>query len=255
VPEPVLTEVGDGVHVATSAVYMTTSTVVVAPDGSCLVVDPGVTAREIDLLSSEVRARGWRPVAVWSTHGHWDHLLDGGLFTGLPRWSAGFPTDAETLVAERDEDEELARVLLASPGDAPAPVVEQPPERFPSVHGDELDWGGPTIRVLEHAGHAPGSTCLVVPSADVLVAGDLLSDVEIPLLDLSAPDPVGTYRAALDLVAGTATLVIPGHGRIGPLVSRLAADRAYLAGATDDPRLRDPWLAAVHDAQAAVLAG
>ena len=45
-----LVEVAAGVHVATSAVYTTTSTVVVGPDGSCLVVDP---ARD--------RARGGRP--------------------------------------------------------------------------------------------------------------------------------------------------------------------------------------------------
>ena len=234
---------------------MTTSTVIVAPDRSCLVVDPGVTAHEIDMLSSAIRVHGWRPVAVWSTHGHWDHLLDGGIFTGLPRWSAGFPTDVETLMSERDEDEELARVLLAAPGDAPAPVVVEPPVRFPAVEGDQVDWAGPTVRVLTHAGHAPGSTSLVLPSADVLVAGDLLSDVEIPLLDMSATDPVGTYRAALDLLADTATVVIPGHGRVGPLAPRVAADRAYLAGATDDPRLSDPWLAAVHESQAAALAG
>ncbi|WP_231384065.1 MBL fold metallo-hydrolase [Cellulomonas sp. URHD0024] len=235
--------------------YITTSTVVVAPDRSCLVVDPGVTAHEIDLLSSSIRVHGWRPVAVWSTHGHWDHLLDGGMFTGLPRWSGGWPVDVETLMTERDEDDELARVLLASHGDSPAPVVVPPPVRYPSKDG-WLDWDGPLVRVVEHAAHAPGSTSLVVPSADALVAGDVLSDIEIPLLDLSAPDPVGTYRAALDLLAGTASLVVPGHGHVGPLSPRVAADRAYLDGSfAGDARLLDPWLAAVHEAQRAVLAG
>lgn len=231
---------------------MTTSTVLVAPDRSCLVVDPGVTAHEIDLLSSAIRIHGWRPIAVWSTHGHWDHLLDGGLFTGLPRWASGSPVDVETLMNERDEDDELARVLLASHGDSPAPVAVAPSLRYPSVDG-LLDWPGPSVRVVEQAAHAPGSTSLVVPSADVVVAGDLLSDVEIPLLDLSAPDPVGTYRAGLDLLAGTASLVIPGHGHVGPLADRLAADRAYLDGSFDDERLHDPWLAAVHEAQLEVL--
>ena len=184
----VLVEVAEGVHVATSAVYMTTSTVLVAPDRSCLVVDPGVTAHEIDVLSSAIRLHGWTPIAVWSTHGHWDHLLDGGIFTGLPRWSGGWPVDIETLMTERDEDDELARVLLASPGDSPAPVVVAPPVLYPSV-GGLLDWPGPPVRVVTHGAHAPGSTSLVVPSADVLVAGDLLSDVEIPLLDLSVARP------------------------------------------------------------------
>ena len=244
-----LAEVADGVHVATSAVYTTTSTVLVAPDRSCLVVDPGVTAHEIESLSSSVRSRGWRPVAVWSTHGHWDHLLDGGLFTSLPRWSGGWPVDVETLTAERDQDEELARVLRASPSDSPAPVLVTPPVRYPSADG-LLDWSGPPLRVVVHGAHAPGSTALVVQSADVLVAGDLLSDVEIPLLDLSADDPLGSYLAGLELLAGTASLVIPGHGHVGSLAERLAADLAYLSGSSvDDPRLHAPWLAAVHESQ------
>lgn len=252
---PVLTEVAEGVHVATSAVYLTTSTVLVANDRTCLVVDPGVTAHEIDVLSSAIRQHGWTPIAVWSTHGHWDHLLDGGIFTGLPRWSGGWPVDVETLMNERDEDEELARVLLASPGDSPASVVVTPPVPFPSV-GDLLDWSGPPVRVVTHGAHAPGSTSLVVPSADVLVAGDLLSDVEIPLLDLSSPDPVGSYREALTQLAGSASLVVPGHGHVGTLAPRVAADLAYLDGSSaDDPRLHDPWLAAVHESQADALAG
>jgi len=232
---------------------MTSSTVIVAPDGSCLVVDPGVTRHEIDTLSSAIRSHGWRPIAVWSTHGHWDHLLDGGMFTGLPRWSSGAPVDVETLTNERDEDAELARVLLGSPGDRPAAVAGAPPVAYPSVDGF-LDWPGPPVQVLTHDAHAPGSTSLLVRSADVLIAGDLLSDVEIPLLDLSSTDPVGTYLAALDLLADTASLVVPGHGHVGALPPRVAADRAYLTGTFDDPRLLEPWLAAVHESQVTVLA-
>ncbi|WP_051640079.1 MBL fold metallo-hydrolase [Cellulomonas sp. URHE0023] len=249
-----LVEVADGVHVATSAVYLTTSTVVVAPGGVCLVVDPGVTAHEIDLLSSAIQGRGWRPIAAWSTHGHWDHLLDGGMFTGLPRWSAGWPVDVETLTNERDHDPELARALAAAPGDSPAPVGAAPPVPYPSVVDGQLDWPGPAIHVVAHDAHAPGSTSLVIPSADVLVAGDLLSDVEIPLLDMSSPDPVGTYRAALAQLAGTAHLVVPGHGHVGPLAPRVAADLAYLAGSsTDDPRLHAAWLVAAHESQRSAL--
>jgi len=245
------------VHVATSAVYATTSTVLVAPDGSCLVVDPGVTAHEIAALSSAIHDRGWSPVAVWSTHGHWDHLLDGALFRGLPRWSGGWPVDGETLTAERDADEVLAHALLADPTDSPAPI-SQPPVPYPRVDG-LLAWQGAPTRVLEHSAHAAGSTALVVASAGVLLAGDLLSDVEIPLLDLGAPDPIGDYRAALTAMSTLSLdLVVPGHGHVGALAPRVAADLAYLdalaAGSDpDDPRLADPWSAAVHDSHRAAV--
>ncbi|GEL99993.1 MBL fold metallo-hydrolase [Cellulomonas terrae] len=221
---------------------------VVGPDGTCLVVDPAVTASEVDGLAATIRARGWTPVAVWSTHAHWDHVLDGPALAHLPRWSAGVPaTDRETLAAERDADPELARS-----GEPPAPVAAAAsdfPRRSPGV----LDWPGPTVQVLVHAAHARPHTALFLPDAGVLVAGDMLSDVEIPLLDLSADDPVGDYLGALALLEATsAAVVVPGHGSVGSdLPRRVAADRAYLsalvAGAdVDDERCAHPWTAAAH---------
>ncbi|MET0788191.1 MAG: MBL fold metallo-hydrolase [Cellulomonas sp.] len=252
-----LVEVAAGVHVATSLVYATTSTVVVGADGSCLVVDPAVTAREVDDLGAAIRDRGWTPVAVWSTHAHWDHVLDGAAFSGLPRWSDGrAATDPETLAAERDADPELART-----GEAPAPiaaVVTAYPRQAPGV----LDWAGPRVRVLTHSAHARPHAALWLPDVEVLVAGDMLSDVEIPLLDLTADDPVDDYRAALDLLEdASASVVIPGHGRVGgadELRRRLAADRAYLAALVsgsprDDARLALPWVAAAHAEQQAAV--
>lgn len=223
---------------------------VVGPDGTCLVVDPAVTAPEVDGLAATIRARGWTPVAVWSTHAHWDHVLDGPALAHLPRWSAGAPaTDRETLAAERDADPELARS-----GEAPAPVAAAAtpfPARAPGV----LDWPGTTVHVLVHAAHARPHTALFLPDSGVLVAGDMLSDVEIPLLDLSADDPVEDYRSALALLAATdARLVVPGHGRVGDdLGRRVAADRAYLAALVagadvDDERCALPWTAAAHAA-------
>jgi len=253
-----LVEVAHGVHVATSQVYTTTSTVVVGEDGTCLVVDPAVTAREVDGLAAVIRDRGWTPVAVWSTHAHWDHVLDGPGFSQLPRWSQGAAaTDPETLAAERDADPELART-----GEAPAPVaaLRTPyPQQSPGV----LDWPGPPVHVLTHQAHCRPHTALVLPDVGVLVAGDMLSDVEIPLLDLTAADPVGDYRAALDLLASVgADVVVPGHGRVGSadeLSRRLVADRAYLAALVagspwDDDRLALPWAAAAHEAQRSALA-
>jgi glyoxylase-like metal-dependent hydrolase (beta-lactamase superfamily II) len=116
--------------------------------------------------------------------------------------------------------------------------------------------------VLRHDAHAAGSTALLVVDAGVLLAGDLLSDVEIPLLDLDAPDPVGTYVRALELLEATqARVVVPGHGGVGrDLAGRVARDRAYLAAlvdgrAPDDERLRDPRNAEAHARQRATIEG
>jgi glyoxylase-like metal-dependent hydrolase (beta-lactamase superfamily II) len=204
----------------------------------------------VDGLAATIRARGWTPVAVWSTHAHWDHVLDGPALAHLPRWSAGAPaTDRETLAAERDADPELAR--HAGP---PAPVAA-PATAYPQRSPGVLDWPGPAVQVLVHTAHAHLHTALFLPEAGVLVAGDMLSDVEIPLLDLSADDPVGDYDRALALLEATgARLVVPGHGHVGEdLRRRLAADRAYLRALVagddaDDERCALPWTAAAHEA-------
>ncbi|MGY4642838.1 MBL fold metallo-hydrolase [Cellulomonas sp. URHB0016] len=272
-------EVAPGVHVATSAVYATTSTVVVGDDGSCLVVDPGVTAREVAGLARAVTLRGWQPVAVWSTHGHWDHALDGPGLHGVPRWAAWArgPSWSRTAATERDGDDELASHLRAHPGDGGADLVDAPPVPFPAdvartspVPGwTPVAWTARPVHVLTHSAHATGHSALLVPDVGVLVAGDMLSDVEIPLLDLDAADPVADYRSALDsfsaLSAGVdVRVVVPGHGSPGDgaeLSRRLTSDRQYLARLVDarqdtgDPRVTSTWLADAHHRQVAAVRG
>src|SRR5262249_18445176 len=98
-----------------------------------------------------------------------------------------------------------------------------------------IPWDGPEVRIVEHQGHASGHAALVIEERGVLVAGDMLSDVLIPFLDLSgAADPVGDYLAALRLlegVAGDVDVVVPGHGSVGgadQVRARIEQDRAYV---------------------------
>ncbi|BDZ43895.1 hypothetical protein GCM10025865_31940 [Paraoerskovia sediminicola] len=143
-----------------------------------------------------------------------------------------------------------------------------------------MPWDGPRAIVIEHRAHAPGHVALALPAARVLLAGDMLSDREVPLLDLDAADPVGDYRDGLAaLERGIRTwdvrVVVPGHG--APVRGRagidalIAADRSYLAdleraardpsaegagsgsGSAQDPRLVDPWVAGEHRRQLAHL--
>ena len=118
-----------------------------------------------------------------------------------------------------------------------------------------LPWAGPPIELITHDAHAPGHTALWVPAAKALIAGDMLSDVELPLLEESGP---GDYAAGLDLLrpwVDRAEVIVPGHG--SPAVgrpearARWTADRRYLeaiaAGVeTDDPRLDHPGMRDAH---------
>ena len=132
-----------------------------------------------------------------------------------------------------------------------------------ALPGGEIGWPGPRALVYPHDAHAPGHGAVFLPDFGVLIAGDMCSDIEIPLPDLDAPDPFGGYRAGLAALAGIAgvTAVIPGHGHVGDAAEfrrRLAADLAYLdavAAGDDhpDPRLTVDWLRAEH-ARALALA-
>ncbi|SEE62913.1 MBL fold metallo-hydrolase [Ruania alba] len=240
-----VTEPAPDVLVHTSRTMRTTSTVL-RHGTSAVVVDPAWHADELDHLADLLAEHDLTPTLGWSTHAHHDHVLWHPRFGNASRLTS--PTAARTAAAHLTEIRaalELPPDLLALAGQVQA------------HDGDRLPWPGPEVQVLTHQAHAPGHSALWLPGSEVLIAGDMLSDVEIPLLETST---LAEYRAGLDLLAPLveqAQVLIPGHGRIAHAgtadspMARLAADRAYLDSLTapgSDPRLRhaDPWLHEAH---------
>ena len=253
-----LVQVAPGVWTATARRWTSVSTVVVSDDGAtCLVVDPGITLDEVEGLAAELGRRGWTPVAGFSTHPHWDHVLWSASLGDVPRWA--------TAAAADDAREHLADTLRAADTDAPGHDHTRTARLDPLPEGVvTVPWEGPRTVVLPYDGHRRGSAALLLPDVGVLVAGDMLSDVEIPLLDHEAADPVGDYRAALDRLeraSAAVDVIVPGHGTVGDGVElrrRLAADRAYLdalvgTDPVNDARLADPEMAAQHQEQVRLL--
>jgi hydroxyacylglutathione hydrolase len=251
-----LTEAAPGVYVATADLYTTTSTVIADGHGGCLVVDPAVTAGEVDELAAAIEARGLRPVAGWSTHPHWDHLLWSARLGDVPRYSSA--PAAEAAARER------AALIESVRAEAPGHDLELF-GRVTALEEEYIPWTGPRAQVLCHSAHATGHSALLLPDAGVLVAGDMLSDIEMPLLDLDGPDPAGHYLAGLELLAGAADvrLIVPGHGHIGDRAEyllRVRADLYYVSAlklgdqtAGRDQRIGESWLRAEHDKQFARL--
>ena len=103
---------------------------------------------------------------------------------------------------------------------------------------------------------------VILAGRGVLIAGDMCSDIEIPLLDTLATDPLGDYRTGMERLASVPGVrqLVPGHGHIGDaaeLRRRLALDAAYLDTITSgkpagDPRLTKDspeWMLVMHDEQ------
>jgi glyoxylase-like metal-dependent hydrolase (beta-lactamase superfamily II) len=210
-------------------------------------------------------------VAGFSTHPHWDHLLWHASLGTAPRY--GTARCAATVRDRLSDAGAKARVAGMIPPDI---VEEVPLDLLGLIIGlpagaDHIPWDGPQIRIIEHQAHAPGHAALVIEERGVLVAGDLLSDVLIPLLDLSdTADPIEDHLAALRLLEGAASdvdVVVPGHGSVGgadQVRARIDQDRAYLVALRDADVLSDPrlgpsamfgdWLPGVHEGQLQHLA-
>lgn len=246
-----LVEVADGVLVATSRKYATTSTVIVSGERAVL-IDPAWEPDELTGLADALAARGLTVSAGLSTHAHHDHLLWHPRFGDVPRFASA--RTAALAVEHRTE-------LLASLGPGwPSELVDLFGRVVPAPT-EPLSTGDDSIVLVVHDGHAPGHTALWLPDRKVLVAGDMLSDIELPLpLD---PDDLGSYLSALEILApyvGQAELVIPGHGHpTNRPRERLEADRQYLdaliaGGDPADGRRDNEDMATVHQRNLALAA-
>ena len=243
-----LRQVAEGVLVHESE-FLQSNGVVVQGRTGVLLIDAGITGRDLACLADDLRGSGQTVVAGFSTHPHWDHVLWHLRLGEAPRYGT-----ARCAASLREQ--------MADPDWKAHETEELPPEIADDVPFDlfglvtglpdgtaQIPWDGPRVRILEHRAHAPGHAALLIEDRGVLVAGDMLSDVLIPFLDLSdTADPVEDYLAALQLfegVAGDVDVVVPGHGSVGgadPLRARIDLDRAYVRALREDLVVSDPRL-------------
>ncbi|MGO8948345.1 MAG: MBL fold metallo-hydrolase, partial [Ktedonobacterales bacterium] len=230
---------------------------------------PGIRGDEMVCLANDLSDSGQTVVAGFSTHPHWDHLLWHARLGSAPRYSTA---RCASTIQDRLSDPHWKDFIA---GMLPPDIAEQIPlDLFGLISGlpaetTQILWDGPEVRIIEHQAHAPGHAALLIEERGVLVAGDILSDVLIPLLNLNAPDPIEDYLAALRLledVANDVDVLIPGHGSVGgadQVRARIEQDRAYVqvlrdTGVPSDPRIGPSatydWVLGVHERQLQQLA-
>ena len=239
-----LSQVADGVWVRQSEWVWSNATVVRADEGLIL-VDPGIDGSDLDQLADDVDTLGLPVIAGFSTHPHWDHLLWHSRFGDVPRYATS--ACAEVAGEARERAQEMAA----------GSATGIPLELIGLLTPLPADGGPVPGEIVEHQAHAVGHAAVLLADRGVLIAGDMLSDVLIPLLDARRPGQVDTYAAALERLAEAAEhvdVVVPGHGAVATgseVAARLAADRAYIdalrRGAEPvDARLSQDWLSGPH---------
>lgn len=221
-----LTRLVAGVWVGQSPTFATNSGVLI--DGSRVVlIDPGLTLRDLSAVKSLLRRRESRARFVVLTHGHWDHLLG----------AASFP--ASDVIAQRSyvrvirsHRQDLMRQVARWQDEASTASSEQFKPPRPTVTFDREM----TLRlndgafVLIHApGHAPDQCAVFVPHVGLLWAGDMLSDREPPMAMDGVPRYIETLKRLRELPVRA---LVPGHGTptrdAATIRRRFEQDLAYL---------------------------
>jgi glyoxylase-like metal-dependent hydrolase (beta-lactamase superfamily II) len=262
-----LRQVAEGVLIHESGFCQSNAVVVQGPDG-VLLIDPGVHGSEMACLAKDLSGSGRTVVAGFSTHPHWDHLLWHAELGEAPRYGTArcAATARDRLSGGVDAAAKAAGIPEEVPLDLLGLVTGLP------AGTAKIPWDGPQVRIIEHQAHAPGHAALLIEDCGVLVAGDMLSDVLIPMLDMNGTaDPMEDYLAALRLLEGVAAdvdVLVPGHGSVGgadQVLLRIDQDRAYVNAlretqVSSDARVGPSampgweWVGGVHERQLQLLA-
>jgi glyoxylase-like metal-dependent hydrolase (beta-lactamase superfamily II) len=216
--------------VVVSGIWQTTCTALRSGEEG-FVIDSPVLPDELEALPPLLAQAGFPVSGLLCTHGDWDHLL-GRLAFPEVSLGAGEPTfarlseelgDAQRSLRAFDEEHYVAgRRPLGLGGVQSLPL----PGRLSLGNDHELE-------LYPADGHTADGTAYWMPWLSVLVVGDYLSPVEIPML--SPGGSIEAYLATLERLSPLverASTVVPGHG--APLSSQeagrvLAQDVAYLS--------------------------
>jgi len=167
-----------------------------------------------------VRSEGLRLTRLVLTHGHFDHILDVGLYQ-----SAGIPVAASPLEQSMLDAPQTA--LFGLPYDMPAVRIDEA-----VGEGDRLHLGEDAWDVWHVPGHSPGHVLLYCAAENTVLGGDLLFRGGYGRVDLPGADPAAMAASLLRLLdLPNETRVCPGHG---PEVT-LGSERAWLEALLSDP--------------------
>jgi len=195
--------------VVTSLMWQTTATAVRSGEETMLIDSP-YFPDELELLPAVLGQAGFEPSALLATHGDFDHVLARLAF---PELSLGVaestmlrlqrsPGEAQRDLRDRDHEYYVTR---------PRPLALGGTQSLP-VPG-KLGLGGEELELHPAEGHTGDGMAVFAPWLGLLVCGDYLSAVEIPMLGLGAA--AAEYRATLARLAPLverAETVVVGHG-------------------------------------------
>jgi glyoxylase-like metal-dependent hydrolase (beta-lactamase superfamily II) len=183
------------------------------PRAESFVIDSPILPAELDVLPALLEQAGFPPPSgLLATHGDWDHLLGRIAFPATTLGCAestvarmrSAPGEPQRELREFDEEHYIERerpLVLGSLQALPVP--------------GRCGIGSRELELHAIGGHTEDGMAVWIPWARVLVAGDHLSSIEIPVI--SEGGALAAYVATLERLRPLAQLaehVVPGHGPV-----------------------------------------
>ena len=172
--------------------------------GDLLVVDPGASGER---LAEIAREKGYQPLAILLTHGHYDHV------DGIEDFVAAFPDREIPVYAHQDEKEILRDARMNLSGDMSwTGHKKYDADVFVRDH-EKLSLAGFSIEVLHTPGHTPGGCCYYIAEEQVLFSGDSLFCGSVGRTDFPGGSMHQLVRSVKEqcLTLPEETVVLPGH--------------------------------------------
>lgn len=173
--------------------------------GECAIVDPACqTKAEQQLLSDFIAKQSLKPVALWFTHLHFDHIygaryvIDNYNLTPMASASDLYLLDVNKRLMEMwgiDAPEQFAITSF---------IDEE----------SSLSFGNSRFRALLIPGHSAGSLAFVSSDESVCISGDALFRMSIGRTDIGGSteeDLIASIRTKIFALPDN-TVIYPGHG-------------------------------------------
>jgi glyoxylase-like metal-dependent hydrolase (beta-lactamase superfamily II) len=200
------------------------------PSAETFVIDSPVLPEELEVLPALLEQSSFPPPnGLLVTHADWDHMLGRLAFPDVTLGCAmstaermsSTPGTVQRELRAFDEEHYVQR---------PRPLALGSVQALDTPGGCEI--GSQELALHPAEGHTSDGMAVWIAWAGVLVAGDYISSVEIPVLGGGAS--VDAYQATLERLrplVSAATYVVPGHGPVldsGRATAVLEEDLLYL---------------------------
>lgn len=204
------------------------NTTVLTNQLATVVVDPAYFPDEIEEVIDFLGEHHCRAGYIILTHSDFDHVAGWQELKAPVIYAGkGYGQSDHRAQLQKMEETDREKGIVRPSYSYPEKVVEAEETVLPAREGNLLLYHAP--------GHSADSLVIIWPERELIIAGDMLSDLEFPLVYYSGE----LYRKTLAMIAAKVEqfnlrYLIPGHGTITrsrrEIEERLQWDREYLEG-------------------------